>query len=71
MDPYGLRDHVENVFSTSIVVDLLKNHEEAVAHGKHFIMDGVKDHIVPHIAKKKTTHETWKALTTLYDGKSV
>ena len=34
-------------------------------------MDGIKDHIVPHIAEKKTTNEMWKALTSLHEGKSV
>ena len=34
-------------------------------------MDEVKDHIVPHIAKKKTANEKWKALTALYEGKFV
>ena len=34
-------------------------------------MDGVKDHIVPHIVNKKMTQEMWKALTALYEGKSV
>ena len=34
-------------------------------------MDGVRDHVVPHIAEKKTTNAMWKALTSLYEGKSV
>ena len=34
-------------------------------------MDGIKDHIVTHVAKKKTTNEMWKALISLYEGKSV
>ena len=34
-------------------------------------MDGIKDHIVPHLAKKKTANEMWKALISLYEGKSV
>ena len=34
-------------------------------------MDGIKDHIVPHIDEKKKSNEMWKALTSLYEGKSV
>ena len=30
------------------------------------ILDGVKDHIVPHLSKKKTALEMWKALEGLY-----
>ena len=30
------------------------------------ILDGVKDHIVPHLSEKKTSYEMWKALENLY-----
>jgi len=32
------------------------------------ILDGVKDHVVPHIAEKNTSREMWEALTTLVLG---
>ena len=69
MEAYHLRDHAEQVLATPTDADHLKKHEEAAAHAKRLIMDGVKDHIVPHIVEKKTTNEMWKALTTLYEGK--
>ena len=34
------------------------------------ILDGMKDHIVPHLSKKKTTSEMWKALESLYQSKN-
>ena len=34
------------------------------------IMDGVKDHIVPHISGKKTALEMWKDLESLYQSKN-
>ena len=34
------------------------------------IMDGVKDHIVPHLSGKKTTLEMWKDLDSLYQSKN-
>ena len=34
------------------------------------IMDGVKDHIVPHLSDKKTSLEMWKALESLYQSKN-
>ena len=34
------------------------------------ILDGVKDHIVPHLSKKKTALEMWKALEGLYQSKN-
>ena len=56
--------------ATPIDADLLRKHKDATGHAKRLIMDGIKDHIVPHIAEK-TTNEMWKALTSLYEGKSV
>ena len=34
------------------------------------ILDGVKDHIVPHLSGKKITSEMWKALESLYQSKN-
>ena len=34
------------------------------------ILDGVKDHIVPHLSGKKTTLEMWKALVVLQERMS-
>ena len=51
--------------------DLLRRHKEVVGHAKRLIMDGIKDHIVPHVADKKTTTEIWKAFISLYEGKYV
>ena len=34
------------------------------------ILDGVKDHIVPHLSGKKTALEMWKALEGLYQSKN-
>ena len=68
---YNLRDHAEQTLATPTDLDLLRKHKEAVGHAKRLIMDGIKDHIVPHLAEKKTTNEMWKALISLYDGKYV
>lgn len=48
--------------------DLLKQYEEAQLKAKCMILDGVKDHVVPHIVEKETTREMWETLTTLYQG---
>ena len=41
-------------------------YEEAMARAKSIILDGVKDHVVPHIAEKDMTNAMWEALTKLY-----
>ena len=71
LEAYNLRDHVEQTLATLTDPNLLRKHKEVVGHAKWLIMDGIKDHIVPHIAEKKTANEMWKALTSQYEGKSV
>ena len=57
----------------AIPVDPTENdkYEEAMARAKSIILDGVKDHVVPHIAEKETTNEMWEALKKLYQHTSV
>ena len=68
LEAHNFRDHAEKTLATPTDLDLLRKHKEAVAHAKRLIMDGIKDHIVPHLAEKKTTNEMWKALISLYEG---
>jgi hypothetical protein len=35
---------------------------------RRIIIDGVKDHIIPHLSGKKTTKDMWEALTKLYQS---
>ena len=48
-----------------------KKYADAMARVKCMILDGVKDHVIPHIVEKNTTKEMWDTLTTLYQGTSV
>ena len=64
------RNRVKN-FSLKVIVILVDpndngKYEEAMASAKSIILDGVKDHVVPHIAEKETTYEMWDALKKLY-----
>ena len=34
------------------------------------ILDGVKDHIVPHLSEKKTSSKMWTTLESLYQSKN-
>eukprot|EP00253_Pinus_taeda_P030023 PITA_30023 len=36
--------------------------------GKRLILDGVKDHYIPHVRGKRNAHEIWTALTNLYQS---
>jgi hypothetical protein len=50
-----------------IAVDV---HEVNEAKTRRIILDGVRDHLIPHLAKKKTTNGMWVALKGLYEAKN-
>jgi hypothetical protein len=45
-------------------------HEVKEAKTQRIILDGVKDHLIPHLGEKKTTKEMWDALKGLYEAKN-
>jgi len=59
--------------TVAIPFDLADNekYEDAMAKAKCIILDGVKDHVVQHIAENNMKKEMWDILTTLYQGTSV
>ena len=71
LDEHRINHIIESTVAVPVDADSLKKYEEAQAKAKRLIMDGVKDHVVPHIAEKNTSHEMWTSLTTLYQGTSV
>ena len=66
LDEHRIKDYALREVVVSDDVDPLKKYEEAQSKAKHLIMDGIKDHVIPHIAEKNTTREMWTALTTMY-----
>jgi hypothetical protein len=44
----------------------LAAHTKKDVKAKRILVDGVKDHIIPHLSGKKTTKEMWEALVKLY-----
>ena len=68
LDEYDIKDHTKNVITNPTDVDPLKKFNENQARAKRLIMDGVKDHVVLHIAGKNTTNEMWTNLNMMYQG---
>ena len=66
LDEHRIKDHALSTIVVLVDADPLKKYEEAQAKAKHMIMDGVKDHVIPHIAEKNTAREMWETLTTIY-----
>jgi hypothetical protein len=50
-----------------IALDL---HEVKEAKAQRLILDGVKDHLIHHLAEKKRAKEMWDALKNLYEPKN-
>ena len=62
-------DAEEHIDSTKVVpTDLtaLARWKKLDSKAMLIILDGVKDHTVPHLSRKNTTLEMWKALERLY-----
>ena len=51
-------------------LDPLKKYKGEMAKAKRLILDGVRDHVMCHIAGKDTTRQMWEALATLCKGSS-
>jgi hypothetical protein len=45
-------------------------HETEEAKFQRIILDGVNDHLIPHLAEKKTTKEMWDAVKKLFEVKN-
>ena len=71
LDEYGIKDHAEKVLAVPTDADPLKKYEENQARMKRLIIDGVKDHLIPHISGKTTKNDMWVALDMMYQGGSV
>lgn len=44
----------------------LVEHKKKDVKARRIILDGLNDHVVPHLFGKKTTSEMWEDLTKLY-----
>ena len=44
---------------------LLAAHKKKDMKARRIILDGVKDHVVPHLSGKKTAREMWEALSCI------
>ena len=47
---------------------LTAEHKTKDAKARGIILDGVKDHIIPHITGKDSSHQMWIALIKLYQS---
>lgn len=70
LDEFGLKDYAEKGAAEPSDPDELWLFQRQKAKTKRMILDGLRDHIVPHVVGKDTTKEMWDALVKLYQDPS-
>ena len=53
---------VSTVMTKPTDKDALEEFEALEARAQRVILDGVKDHLIPHLAEKKTAYDMWDVL---------
>ena len=66
LDKHCIKDYALKTVAVPLDPNANEKYEETEAKAKCMILDGVKDHVIPHIAEKNTIREMWQTLTTLY-----
>ena len=70
LDEHALKTYVDSVVAEPANANLQKKYKAEMAKAKRMTLDGVKDHVVCHVASKATNKEMWDSLATLYQGYS-
>ena len=53
--------------SDPIALDI---HEVKEAKAQRLILDGIRNHLIPHVAEKNSSYEMWNTLKGLYEAKN-
>jgi 2-phosphoglycerate kinase len=61
-------EFVDKSLKTPTGATTLAKHKKKYVKSRRIILDGVKDHVVPHLTGKKTTREMWETLAKLYQS---
>jgi hypothetical protein len=66
LDVNDVLEHIAETTAAPTDVALLGPWKKGEAKAKIIILDGVKDHIIPHLTGKTSTKDMWAALSGLY-----
>ena len=61
---------MDNPPATPVDPQQLAQHSKKDAKARRIILEGVKDHTIPHLSGKKTAKEMWSAIIGLYQSTS-
>ena len=70
LDVSDAKEHIDCKKAMPIDLVELAKWQKVDSRTMLIILDGMKDHIVPHLSGKKTALEMWKALEGLYQSKN-
>jgi hypothetical protein len=68
LEENGIKDYVTSVVAVPTDATQLATYKKNDAKARRIILDGVKDHIVPHIAELDTAKKKWDAILNLYQN---
>lgn len=70
LDEHDLKEFVTNVMSKPADPQQLATFKKEMAKAKRMVLDGVRDHIVPHITDKNMEKDMWDVAIKLYENPS-
>jgi hypothetical protein len=68
---YDLWELVDKVVTPPTDLAALEAHNKKEIKAERVLLDSVKDHLIPHLSKKKTTKEMFDALVSLFQSKNM
>jgi hypothetical protein len=71
LEEYGLKEFAKKTIIVPVDAQQEEAHKKNDAKARRIIMDGVKDHIVPHLSGLDTTRKMWEAIIKLYQNSNL
>ena len=68
LEENGIKNYVTIGLAVPIEATQLPTYKKEDAKARRIILDGVKDHIVPHISELDMTMKMWDAILNLYQN---
>ena len=70
LDEHGLKEFVTNVMATPANPQQMATFKKEMAKAKRMVLDGVRDHVVLHVADKNIDKDMWDVVVKLYENTS-
>lgn len=71
LEEYGLKDFAEKTIAVPTDPQQADAHKKNDAKARRIIMDGVKDHVVPHLTGLDSIRKIWETNTKLYQSSNL